>query len=69
MAGLRQLNSRVVAAASGAKTAHTRIAYLAADMQSAHMQAWKHSFAALVHPPTLRGTEGGSGHDPERLFL
>ena len=33
------------------------------------MQAYKHSFAALVHAPTLRGTEGGSGHNPEPLFL
>jgi hypothetical protein len=69
MAGLRQLNSPACGAASRPKTVHTRIAYLAADMRRAHMQAWKHSFAALVHPPTLRGTEGGSGHDPERLFL
>jgi len=69
MAGLRQLNTRVVGAASGQKTAHTRIAHLAADMRRAHMQAYKHSFAALVHPPTLRGTEGCSGHNPERLFL
>jgi hypothetical protein len=69
MAGLRQLNSRVIGAASGLKTAHTRIAHATSDMRKAHMQAWKHSFAALVHPPTLRGTEGGSGHNPERLFL
>jgi len=69
MLGLRQLNTRAFGAASGQKTAHTRIAHFAADMRGAHMQAYKHSFAALVHPPTLRGTEGGSGHDPERLFL
>jgi len=69
MARLRQLNSRAIGAASGQKTAHTRIANLAADMRRAHMQAYKHSFAALVRPPTLRGTEGGSGHNPEPLFL
>jgi len=69
MKDLRQLNSPAFGAASGRKTAHTRIAHLAADMRRAHMQAYKHSFAALVHPPTLRGTEGCSGHNPERLFL
>jgi len=68
MARLRQLNSRAIGAASGIKTAHTRIANLAADMRRAHMQAYKHSFAALVRPPTLRGTEGGPGHNPVRLF-
>jgi hypothetical protein len=62
-------DQRGMAQKNGAYSDRACRSHVAANMRKAHMQAYKHSFAALVRPPTLRGTEGGSGHNPEPLFL